>query len=104
MNTVVWQKMMRTRYIKKGDKLHYAMVVDGKYRLPIVNNKSLLQPQYVILSQKKNLYEVMFYNFWQSIQQPDYLSPALARQMFIPISHVVKVGDIAKPESLPDSL
>jgi hypothetical protein len=96
---------MPTRYIKKTDKLYYAMVVDGKYRLPIVINKSLAQPQYIILSQKKNLYEVMYYNFWQNIQHVDYSSPANTKQMFIPLSHVVHVGELApKPENLPDSI
>lgn len=96
---------MPTRYIKKADKLYYAMVVDGKYRLPLTVNKALAQPQYIILSQKKKLYEVMFYNFWESIQSKDYLSPAQNRQMFIPMSHVVEVGDVApKPENLTDAL
>lgn len=80
------------------------MVVDGKYRMPITVNKSLSQPQYIILSQKKNLYEVMYYNFYQVIQQKDYMSPALAKQMFIPMSHIVKVGDKAKLEKDKDAL
>lgn len=84
---------MQTRYIKKDDKLYYAMAVDGKYRLPIATKKFLVEPQYIILSQKKDLYEVMTYNFYRTILQPDYLSPAQARQTFIPCSHVVKVGD-----------
>lgn len=83
---------MPTRYIKKDNTLFYAMVIDGKYQLPITVNKSIAQPQYIILSQKLNLYEVMYYNFYQAIQSPDYLSPALTKQMFIPLSHIVKVG------------
>lgn len=93
--------MMPTRYIKKANNLYYAMVVNGKYRLPVVVNKSLAQPQYAILSQKRNLYEVMYYNFYQNIQDPDYLSPALSKQMFIPLGHIVKVGDNAQLEKRP---
>lgn len=85
---------MQTRYIKKGDKLYYAMAVNNKYRLPISSvNKALMQPQYVILARKLDLYEVMYYTFYQAIQRPDYLSPAQTKQMFIPISHIVKTGD-----------
>lgn len=86
---------MPTRYIKKADKLYYAMVVDGYYRMPIVVNKSLAEPQYLILGRRGKLYEVMFYNFYQNIQHSDYLSPAVTKQMFIPLSHVVEVGDPA---------
>lgn len=70
------------------------MVVDGKYRLPMLTKKYLAQPQYIILSQKKALYEVMYYSFWQSIQRLDYLSPALTKQIFIPFSHVVEAGAV----------
>lgn len=84
---------MQTRYIKKYDKLYYAMAVDGKYRLPIATKKFLVEPQYVILSQKKDLYEVINYNFYRTILQPGYMSPAHSRQLFIPLSHVVKIGD-----------
>lgn len=85
---------MKTRYIKKDNKLYYAVVIDGKYRPPIsVVNKSLMQPQYIILSQKKDLYEVMYYTFYQAIQAADYLSPAQSKQMFIPLSHIVKQGE-----------
>lgn len=95
---------MPSRYIKKGNDLYYAMVVKGKYRLPVTVNKSLAQPQYVILSQKLKLYEVMFYNFYETIQFRDYLSPALSKQMFIPLSHVVKIGEPANLEINQDSL
>lgn len=84
---------MPTRYIKKADKLYYAMVIDGKYQMPKTINKSASQPQYIILSQKLNLYEVMLYTFYKAIMDPDYLSPAQFRQMFIPASHVVKIGE-----------
>lgn len=93
---------MRTRYIKKGDKLYYAMVIDGKYRRPISTKKFLSQPQYVILSQKKNLYEIMYYNFYQAVQALSYLSPAQTKQLFIPFSHVVNEGDVAEPEVFKD--
>lgn len=86
---------MLTRYIRKDEKLYYAMVVDGKYRLPMTVNKTLMQPQYIILSEKKGLLEVMYYNFYQVIQAPGYLSPAQSKQMFIPLSHIVKPGDAA---------
>lgn len=90
---------METRYIKKGDKLYYAMVVDGKYRMPITVNNKLMQPQYIILSAKKNLLEVMYYSFYQTIQTGNYLSPAQGKQMFIPSSHVVEAGSEAvKPK------
>lgn len=95
---------MPTRYIKKDNTLFYAMVIDGKYQLPITVNKSIAQPQYVILSRKKDLYEVMYYNFYQSIQNLDYLSPALTKQMFIPLSHVVKIGDQVPLQIDKDSL
>lgn len=94
---------MQTRYIKKDNNLYYAVVIDGKYRLPIsVVNKSIMQPQYVILSQKEDLYEVMYYSFYQTIQREDYLSPALSKQMFIPLSHVVRVGDDMVTRGLPE--
>lgn len=84
---------MQTRYIRKNDNLYYAVVIDGKYQLPVsVINRFLMEPQYVILSEKKELLEVMYYTFYKTIQEPDYLSPGQAKQMFIPASHVVEAG------------